>query len=108
MGGLYDHPTPVELQNRLKLYILGRHSGYVLSEKENTESDANCPTLIDMKDVQCTSEDSTSSLFNEPIYKEEEMFAMSLKNAQNEEIDIIEDYGEGKIKQIVCFDNTHN
>lgn len=44
MGSGYDHPTPVEVKNRLKWYILGKHSEHVLSERRNTENDS-CDSL---------------------------------------------------------------
>lgn len=39
MGGAYDHSIPVQVQNRLKLYILGKHSEHVVSHQRNTEGD---------------------------------------------------------------------
>lgn len=50
MGSGYDHPTPVEIKNRLKWYILGKHSEHVLSEGRNIEEDS-CDSLITMTDV---------------------------------------------------------
>lgn len=42
MGGGNDHPMPIELKNRLKWYILGKHSASAISQKENTEGDIDC------------------------------------------------------------------
>lgn len=51
MGGGYNYPTPVEIQHRLKWYILGKHSGHVLSAQKNTEGDSSCESLISMIDL---------------------------------------------------------
>lgn len=51
MDGGNDHPTPIELKNRLKWYILGKHSASAISQKENTEGDIDCTHLIDIKDT---------------------------------------------------------
>lgn len=51
MGGGNDHPTPIELKNCLKWYILGKHSASAISQKENTEGDIDCTQLIDIKDT---------------------------------------------------------
>lgn len=53
IGGGHDHPTPVELQNRLKWYILGKHSASAISRKENTEGDSSCTNLIGVEDKHC-------------------------------------------------------
>lgn len=58
MGGSYDHPTPVEIQYRLKWYILGKHSGHVLSTGEDT-GDNIYGSLISMTDIY--SEELTNS-----------------------------------------------
>lgn len=50
MGGGYDHPTPVEIRNRLKWYILGKHSGYTISSGTNTCGD-NSLILTDIEDT---------------------------------------------------------
>lgn len=50
MGRSYDHPTPVQIQYRLKWYILGKHSGHVISIRKNTEGNT-CESLITMIDV---------------------------------------------------------
>lgn len=51
MGATNDHPSPVELQNRLKWYILGKHSGCALSMKKNTEDDLMSVPFMDLQDV---------------------------------------------------------
>lgn len=62
MGHANDHPSPVELQNRLKWYILGKHSEHALSMKKNTENDLTSVCLMDIEDVpknvSCTSDSS--------------------------------------------------
>lgn len=58
MGGGYDHPTPVEIQHRLKWYVLEKHSEHVLSAQRNTEGDTSCKSLINMTDIY--SPDSTN------------------------------------------------
>lgn len=52
MGSGYDYPTPVEIKNRLKWYILGKHSEHVLSERRNIENDTSCNSFINMTDVR--------------------------------------------------------
>lgn len=51
MGYANDHPSPVELQNRLKWYILGKHSGHAVSMKKNTENDLTSVSFMDIEDV---------------------------------------------------------
>jgi len=50
MGSANDHPSPVELQHRLK-YILGKHSGHALSMKKNTEDEMTSISFINIEDV---------------------------------------------------------
>lgn len=52
MGGGYDHPTPVELKNRIKWYILGKHSGYTIASGTNTAGDSST-ILTDIEDTHC-------------------------------------------------------
>lgn len=59
MGSAHDHPSLVELQNRLKWYILGKHSAHALSKNSNTENDVTSVTLMVMKDVHDTSCDTS-------------------------------------------------
>lgn len=65
MGGTHDHPTPVEVQHRLKWYILGKHSEHVLSVGKNTEGDNTCNSLITMAHVH--SPDSMNSFDPDPM-----------------------------------------
>lgn len=53
MGGGPDHPTPVQLQNCIKWYILllEKHSACAISRKENTGGDSSCFTLININDT---------------------------------------------------------
>jgi len=51
MGNANDHPSPVELQHRLKWYILGKHSGHALSMKKNTEDEMTSVSFMDIEDV---------------------------------------------------------
>lgn len=37
MGATNDHPSPVDFRNRLKWYILGKHSTHAISVRSNTE-----------------------------------------------------------------------
>lgn len=39
MGATNDHSTPVAVKNRLKWYILGKNSEYVVSQQKNTQGD---------------------------------------------------------------------
>jgi len=97
MGGTHDHPSPVQLQIRLKWYILGKYSEYGLSEKRNTEIDQISNMIVDLEDVcqsdsldefesinyfeqdECTTEmalfneglELTEENFNDNIYEEE-------------------------------------
>ncbi|XP_018374037.1 PREDICTED: uncharacterized protein LOC108768190, partial [Trachymyrmex cornetzi] len=47
MGATNDHPSPADFRNRLKWYILGKHSTHAISVRSNTECDNNPldPTL---------------------------------------------------------------
>lgn len=83
MGGAHDHPTPVELRNRLKWYILGKHSGHAISPGENTAGDSSSTTLIDIQDTRCDNFTTpTCSHFlsdeNEIITREEEEIFMGI------------------------------
>lgn len=51
MGSPNDHPSPVELKNRLKWYILGKHSEYALSANANAESDSSSVPFIHLEDI---------------------------------------------------------
>lgn len=51
MGHANDHPSPVELQNRLKWYILGKHSEHAFSNNKNTNNDLTSVSLMDVEDV---------------------------------------------------------
>jgi len=51
MGETHDHPSPVQLQIRLKWYILGKYSEYGLSEKRNTEIDQILNMIVDLEGV---------------------------------------------------------
>lgn len=53
MSRAHDHPTPVELQNRLKWYILGKHSGHAISPGANIAGDSCSTNLIDIQDKRC-------------------------------------------------------
>lgn len=86
MGGSYDHPTPVELRNRVKWYILGRHSGHFLSPQENTMGDSNSTMFIDLEDIRSLEDDL---LENENIWEDDEIMKLShveLTHVDNNEI----------------------
>lgn len=77
MGAGYDHPTPVELQHRLKWYILGKHSGHAISPGENTEGDNSSIPLIDIEDTRVDFVNATCSQFlsdEDQIMAEEDLF----------------------------------
>lgn len=65
MGCTYDHPTPVEIQYRLKWFILGKHSRHVVSRQRNTEGDNSCETLIDMTHIHNSDFIDSSDLMRE-------------------------------------------
>lgn len=99
MGGSYDHPTPVEIQHRLKWYILGKHSGHVLSTRENTEGDSICGSLITMTHIHNkelinsydrTTEEETS-MYTAPL---QDNF-INITGEQNTEYSLEEDSSEG-------------
>lgn len=102
MGAGYDHPTPVEIQYRLKWYILGKHSGYVLSIRQNTEGDNTCDSLITMADVHSPlREKDPMSSFEQTI--EEDIFTENCPLWEENDIDITgeehsiqEENGEGR------------
>lgn len=48
MGGGYDHPSPVEFKNRMRCYILGKHTEYAISEGANIEIDNESAELFDL------------------------------------------------------------
>lgn len=54
MGAANDHPSPVEVQHRLKWYILGKHSAQCISTGENTEGDSSAVPFMAMQDIHCT------------------------------------------------------
>lgn len=74
MGAGYDHPTPVEIRNRLKWYILGKHSGHVLSSGANTEGDCRSSMFVDIKNVRSTNETCSDFLWEDEHIFEEEIF----------------------------------
>lgn len=83
MGAASDHPTPVEVPNRLKWYILGKHSNYVISQQRNIEGDSTSTMLIedihhadpiDLHDQTYEEEKNTEGLF---------MYKPQLKDRKN-------------------------
>jgi len=54
MGAANDHPSPVEVQHRLKCCILGKHSAQCISVRENTEGDSSAVPLMTIKNINCT------------------------------------------------------
>lgn len=73
MSAGYDHPMSVEVQNRLKWYILGKHSGHVLSPGVNTEEDCSSSMFIDIEDVRFKNTAETSDFIwdNDMMIEEE-------------------------------------
>lgn len=63
MGGMHGNPSPVEFQNRLKWYILGKHSEYGISDTRNTEADVTSSPILDLQDVCDFSESETLESF---------------------------------------------
>lgn len=61
MGGTYDHPTPVEITNRLKWYILGRNADNVISERTNTQKNDITESLVSLEDLQDLEEEDDGS-----------------------------------------------
>jgi len=79
MGSAHDHPAPVELQTRLKWYILGKHSAYTLSKNCNTDNDlmsANLMVIEDIHNVSCTS-DFTDFKDDDDLENEAKLFMQS-------------------------------
>lgn len=78
MGATNDHPSPVELQNRLKWYILGKHSGCALSMKKNTEDDLMSVPFMDLQDVHSNAPCTLDCLDNfhdeDDVTEEAELF----------------------------------
>lgn len=77
MGGAYDHPTPLEIKNRLKWYILGKHSEHVVSQQRNTEGDTTSKMIITIADVHGSDPEPDDSI------NEEEELIMSTSQLKN-------------------------
>lgn len=87
MRSAHDHPSPVELQNRLKWYILGKHSAHALSKNSNTENDVTSVTLMVMKDVHDTSCTSDLTDFEVDDLAEEAKLLMQNEQVETSMID---------------------
>lgn len=75
MGAANDHPTPVDFKNRLKWYILGKHSNHVISEKGNTETDVETVPLMDLQDFHAETEtDIFENIEDEQLASEAALF----------------------------------
>jgi len=112
MGAEHNHPTPVEIRNHLKWYILGKHSGHVLSPGANTEGDCSS-MLIDIEDVYSNNTAGTSiNLWEDENIFEEEILMnytpvnneISITQKEKEiEDGILEESGEGITKNFKRF-----
>lgn len=94
------------MRNRLKWYILGKHSGHVLSPGVHNKADCNSSMLIDIEDVHSAhNTDQTSNfLENENIIEEEIFMDTSTVeeisvNQRREETGKQEETGEGITKK---------
>jgi len=76
IGNANDHPSPVELQNRLKWYILGKHSGHALSMKKNTEDELTSVSFMNIEDVHKNSSCISDCL---DLLEEDDDFAKEAK-----------------------------
>lgn len=93
MGGGYDYSIPVELKYRLKWYILGKHSGHVVSRHRNTEGDSSCEMLVNMTDVHKPDFNNYSDFMND----EDDILFENLQN------DNIQEKSREGIKKINIF-----
>jgi len=112
MGAEHNHPTPVEIRNRLKWYILGKHSGHVLSPAAHTEGDCSSSILIDIEDVHSknTAETSLNLWEDEDVFEEEILMdtpvneiSLTQREKEIEEHGILEESGEGITKNFKRF-----
>lgn len=81
MGSGYDQATPVEIKNRLKWYVLGKHSEHVLSERTNIEGDNTCDSFITMTDIRGSDSIYPANQLSEE--EEEDVFEYSTNFGQN-------------------------
>jgi len=118
MGAGHDHPTPVEIRNRLKWYILGKHSGHVLSPGVHNEGDCSSSMLIDIEDVYSnnTAETSLNYLWVDEKEIEEEILmdptvwtptvneiSITQRKEEIEKHDILEESEKGITKNFKRF-----
>lgn len=82
MGAANDHPSPVELQHRIKWYILGKHSEHALCANKNTENDT-ATSFMDIEDVHASDCISDSLATDEEVQlsKEAQLF-MTFEDSQ--------------------------
>lgn len=62
MGHVNDHPSPVDLKNRLKWYILGKHSGCALSKRNNTEIEPMSDSFMDVEYIHKKTSETSDCL----------------------------------------------
>ncbi|XP_018403173.1 PREDICTED: uncharacterized protein LOC108780083 [Cyphomyrmex costatus] len=111
MGAGYDHPTPVELRNRLKWYILGKHSGHVLSSA-NIEEDCDSSMFVDIEKVRSTDETVSDYLWKDEDIFEEEMLINfpTIKERCINEMKEIEEHSireeSGKVLNLSTYEPT--
>lgn len=75
MGATNDHPTALDIQRRLRLYILGKFSGILLTSGTNTTAaDPTEQNLINMSDSilsECSIYEDSSQSSQEQSYQED-------------------------------------
>ena len=86
-GATHDHPSAFDIQRRMRLFILGKHSGIILSSGIDTEG----PTEPNLINISNTSEisDATDTvltcILNEESFSEENDVANQSLNVEIDE-----------------------
>lgn len=58
MGGNNDHPNAMDIQSRLRWFVLGKYSTYLFSIRANTVPDSYNSTLINAQDIHSQEQES--------------------------------------------------
>jgi len=87
MGATNDHPSPVDFRNRLKRYILGKHSEHAISVRSNVECDNDSldPTMNMQQNRSATyyEHDILDDLEDEDLAMEAALFAENSSTEKN-------------------------
>ena len=88
MRTTHDHPSALDIQRRMRFFILGKHSGVILSSGINTEGSTE-QNLVNISDTTSEISDATDTvltyILNEESFSKENDVANQSLNVQIDE-----------------------